>query len=156
MLFRNYLGVSAAVKDGARAAAIAANLPQADWTTLQAIERTAQPLPDGAIQRIVIFDASLPQNANGPSAACLNSVPGTHCNSYVTSDWETYDADKFECNGVPDPDWCGADRDSAFSDPTPALIGVYIEVRHAYITGLFGDGLTIDETAIFRIEPTTR
>lgn len=156
MLFRNYLGVSAAVKDGARAASIASNSPQADWRVLQAIKRTAAPLPDGSINRIIVFDAAMPQNANGPSAACLGSVPGSGCNSYVPADWETYDAEKFECNGLPDPDWCGADRDSAFSDPTPAKIGVYIEVQHNYITGLFGDSLTLTEDAIFRIEPTER
>ncbi len=154
LLFRNYLGVSAAVKDGARAASIASNNPQADWLVLQAIRRTSAPLPDGAIQRIIVFDASLPANANGPSADCLNLLPGTRCNAYVPTDWETYDADKFECNGIPDPDWCGADRDSFFSDPTPARIGVHIEVRHDYITGLFGDSLGIEEVAIFRIEPT--
>ncbi len=156
MLFRDYLGVNAAVKDGARTASIASNLPQADWNVLQAIKRTSQPLPDGAIQRIVVFDASQAQNADGPSQACLNSVPGSGCNSYVPADWETYDAEKFECNGVPDPDWCGADRDSSFSDPNPAKIGVYIEVEHDYVTGLFGSSITIEQHAIFRIEPTTQ
>lgn len=155
MLFRDYLGVTASVKDGARAASIAANDPQADWHILQAVKRTSQAIPDGGVKKIVVFNASLAPNASGPSTACLAGT-AHECNVYTPADWDTYDSDKFECDGGVDPNWCGKDRSSSFSDPSPALIGVYIEVEHAYITGMFGDSITLEEIAIFKIEPTDR
>ena len=34
-------------------------------------------------------------------------------------------------------------------------IGVYIEMRHRYVTGFFGKSVTIRDTSVVRIEPRT-
>ena len=35
----------------------------------------------------------------------------------------------------------------------PDYVGVYIEIIHPYITGLFGSSITHDKTTVIKIEP---
>lgn len=154
MLFRDYLGTTASVGAGARSASIAANDPRSDWHVLQAVKRTSSALPGGSIKRIVIFNAGgsvdgLPVNFDQCKSGF--SQPG-QCNVYQTSDWDVYDPVKFECDGAPDPAWCGNSRLS--SDASPAYIGVWMLVEHAYITGMFGESIDLTTKTVYRIEPT--
>lgn len=156
LLFRDYLGATAAASDGARTASISADDPRADWQVLQSIKRTSAALPEDSLKRIVIFDAgSDPANLLDPQAGCLSGSPaaGSMCNAYTPADWDTYDADKFECDGlVPEPVWCGKDRTS--SDTAPSYIGVWMLVTHKYVTGFVGDSIDLTPMTVYRIEPT--
>ncbi len=156
LLFRDYLGATAAVADGARAASISADDPRADWHVLQSVKRSSSALPEDSLKRIVVFDAGTdPANPLAPQPGCLSGSPtvGSKCNVYAPADWVTYDAEKFECDQVgAEPIWCGKDRTS--SDASPSYIGVWMLVTHEYVTGFIGDSIDLTPMTVYRIEPT--
>lgn len=51
---------------------------------------------------------------------------------------------KYDSGGWPDPDACGMNLDS---------IGVYVQAKHDYITGMIGDHVYVDGQTIMRLEP---
>lgn len=60
-------------------------------------------------------------------------------------EWNTgTDAMEWQSGGWPDPDACGLDLDS---------IGVYVQVKHNYITGMIGDHIHVDGHTVMRLEP---
>ena len=75
---------------------------------------------------------------------------------YTTADFDA-DVDDFDCSGTsPDRFWCPTSRKVAVGGPNgpPDYIGVWIQVKYDFITGLFpGGGMTFDDTTIMRLEP---
>ena len=150
-LFRDYLTVGNATREGAREASVAANTGLADYRTLEAIERAASALPDAAIEKIVIFEATGPDDT--VPAACLGSAQTGLCNVYTAADFDRPTGD-FGCELIPpDPDsyWCPFDREVS-AGTGQDYIGIHIRMEHRYMTGLFGDAVSIDDTTIFKVE----
>jgi hypothetical protein len=73
----------------------------------------------------------------------------------------------FGCTGTSDPEashkvdclWPPFNRQvkstprSVSPAKAPDLLGIYIRVEHGYVTGMFGDGLTITDKVITQLEP---
>lgn len=163
--FKDYLTLANATRDGARTGTTAGNQPNADYLILREIQAAASAMPDGSIERIVIFHAAGPESdvPAGCKAGTASSGSGTPdydgaCNVYTPSDF-ALDADEFDCGGpgsAPDGDWCPLVRKVAVtgSQGPPDYLGIWMEVRYDYITGLFpGGGMTFTDTTIMRIEP---
>jgi hypothetical protein len=158
--FRNYLTLANGTRDGARTGTTAGNGATADYQILQAISSSMSAMSEDDIEQIVIFHADGPDDT--VPAACTTigagSSTGSECNVYDTQDFDL-DEDEFDCGGpgtAPDGGWCPTARRVAVNPPhgPPDYIGVWIQVRYDYITGLFpGSGLTFDDTTIMRIEP---
>lgn len=82
----------------------------------------------------------------------------TRCNIFTPDTW--LDAARYGCddlgNVADDPDfdlnWCPFVRDVSAKDGTD-YVGIYVEMEHQWVTGLFGDTRTITETMIMRLEP---
>lgn len=157
--FRDYLAVANSTRDGVREASVAGNVADADYRMMRAIERASAALPDGVIERIVVFKAT---GANGaiPEACKTTTNPTTldsnSCNLYQPGDFGL-DETEFGCdpssNPTPDPDrhWCPTDRIVAVG--TLDFVGVYMRVSHTYITGLFGTSITFEDTSVLKVEP---
>ncbi len=67
----------------------------------------------------------------GCTANCFRYAWDGSAMSYVSGSW-------------PDPDACGLDLDS---------IGVYVQAKHFYITGIIGDHVYVDGHTVMRLEP---
>lgn len=166
--FRDYLTLNNGTQTGARRASIAANANDADWQILTTINREMAAMPQSQIQRIVVFHANGPTSA--VPSACLSGSSGSPgsgtplwtnaCNVYVTPTWNTWVATDFGCGTViPSPDrfWCPASRKYAATGTNgpPDYVGIYIQIKHKFITGLFGPDQTMNKSSIIQIEPQT-
>jgi Flp pilus assembly protein TadG len=165
-LFRDYLTLNNATSAGGRMASIAGNATTADQQTLNSIEKEISAMPLWQVQRIVIFHASGP-TASVP-APCLSGNTGNvgtnpgyvgACNVYTTSpDWSNLPDTSFGCtSSTLDQYWCPGVRKvaalAALGNGPPDYVGIYVQIKHKFYTGLFGQDLTQTKTTIYRIEP---
>ena len=156
--FRDYLAVANSTRDAAREASVAGNVLDADYRMMRAIERASAALPDGAIERIVIWKASDPSD-EVPSG-CANGIASSGlCNVYSSSGL-TVPKENFGCQekalgdpvDSPDRFWCPGDREVSVGSGLD-YVGVYVRITHEYITGLFGDDVVFEDQMILKVEP---
>jgi len=153
--FRDYLTLSNAASTGARQAGIQGNSASADWNIILAIKNASGAMPLSQITRIAIYKASsptagLPANCDTGGVANCNSYDATAVASVTSSgtqpvSWTT-------CAG-PTSNYCPTGR--VVSASNPDYLGVWVQIVHPWITGLFGKSLTMTQTSIIRLEPQT-
>jgi len=146
----------------ARTAAASGNDVDADWRILQTINQSAAAATRGDIQRIVIFKATT--TGDQPPAACkAGTAADGVCNVYTPADF-VRPASDFDCtNLLLDKRFCPFGPISPAGPPyhrdkrmsALGYIGVYIEMRHRYVTGFVGASVMIRDTTVVRIEPRT-
>lgn len=178
-MFRDYLTLGNAGVAASRAASIAANDKDADYTVLQAVKKESSAFPSGQINRIVIFKAgSSTDTATMTAAGCKTANVGTYnggsvtapatgsCNVYKAADLSKTPESPpgtptgyFRCT-LPtalDQYYCPTGRKYAASNAAghgpPDYIGIYLEINHNWITRLFGNNVTMSNYTITRIEP---
>jgi Flp pilus assembly protein TadG len=169
-LFRDYLTLNNATASGARAAAIAGNAADADYTILQAIRKSSSALPTQNIRRIVVYRAT---NATTPvPSGCLTvaatppagvSGGSNPCNVYTGATLNVARSPAFtSCNqtlGSLQYFWCPTTRKYAAKPDAgngpPDWLGIFIEIRHPWITGLFGQSITLRNTTVVKLEPAS-
>ncbi len=158
--FRDYLAVSNGTRDGAREASVAGDVADADYRVLRAVQRATASLPDGAIERVVVYRAIDPEDTVAdadPSGNCASGIPVAGvCNVYLPSDFLLPVAE-FNCdasNPIPDPDrfWCPRDRQVTIGSGLD-YIGIEITITHDYVTGMFGDSVTFNDYIVLKVEP---
>ena len=163
----------------ARTAAIMGSDATADYEIVQAAKKSLAGVQTNQIQRMVIWNATpragcSSASCQGPGSVvpptCLTGSSTTYsCNTYTpTPHWSnSLTAAAFDCAPNPAPTyadaWCPTTRKTA-QVPAPGCtsnclgppdyVGIYIEYRHNWITGLFGTSVTLRETKITRLEPT--
>ena len=160
LLFRAELTLSNAVRDGGRAASTYGRAPEADFLVLRVLEHSLAPIDEDDIEKVVLFEASGPE-ATLPSGCETASVTGV-CNHYTIADFykalddvSGVDAGNFRCSGAAvDRFWCPVDREASLSGGVD-YIGMYIELEHDFVTGLFGSTKTLDDLVVFRLEVET-
>lgn len=170
LVFRDYLTVGDAVGDAARMGAVVGpdedpdTGANADFEIVRTLRDGLAEIPLANIERIVIFDA-LSSGADDPldqiPAACRAGTPvAGRCNvyepaaSFVAA--QTPDVSYFACSGTgPACAWPATSRDDGPDADTIDYIGVYVRVRHDYLTGIIGSGLTIERATVVRLEPGT-
>lgn len=158
--FRDYLTVNNAAQGGARAGAIAGNDPDADYRIVDAVRVEASATAPGQVVKVVIFKADGP-NGSVPSQ-CLTSATGVTdlCNVYTIGPLSEADPYAWnDCSDVANPAhyWCPGTRKTAATasegNGPPDHLGVWVEVDHPWITGLFGKGIQMESTAVAKLEP---
>jgi Flp pilus assembly protein TadG len=160
--FRDYLTVANGASQGTRMSAIQGNNSAADWETLQAIKKAMGAVPRSQITRIVIFTATGPSST--VPAACKTATSGVSgtCNIFFQSDlaYTTTPATWIATGtcGTTNPIacWPSTNRKVNLTVATggpPDYVGIYIEVLHPWVTGLFGANITLSDTSITQLEP---
>jgi hypothetical protein len=166
--FRDYLTLNNAVATASRKASVAANAPDADYGVVLTIRKEIGAMPLSQVQRIIIFHASGPNSA--APKTCLSGATGSAgsgsplwtgaCNVYTNGspNWTTLTVTDFGCGSSPpaqDRSWCPTNRKYAAQGTfgPPDFVGIYIEIKHKYYTGMFGSDRTMSKTAIIQIEP---
>jgi Flp pilus assembly protein TadG len=167
VVFKSYLSLSSAVNTSARGASTFGSQGDADYHILRRINESASALGRSNITRIVIWHASGPTDS--PPAGCVGGTATSGsgaplytgaCNVYDVDDfaWAVADFDCDSSDGGPDDDnWCPSDRKDylASGGGLPYgtdYIGVYVEVDHQLLTGLWGSEMTMSEYVVTRIE----
>lgn len=175
-LFFAYETVTNGTTAVARSAAIQGDDAAADYEIVQAAKKALSGVNKDRIVRMVIWDATPRSGCSGSQcqgpgstvpAGCTVSSSTERCNVYTPGvHWDnSLTAAAFDCNPNPAPNyansWCPTTRKTAQNPPTgctvdcitPSYLGIMIEYRHDWITGLFGGSVTIKETKITRLEP---
>lgn len=158
-----------ASREGARAASVSGNSPEADFLVLRTIEHGFDAWGVENLDFIVIYHATGPDDTVPESCKLESgSTPGL-CNQYRAIDFQLsiYDAagdptGHFLCESEAlDRFWCPTDRitgigassgDVSFPDG-PAYIGIYMQARHEYMTGFIGSSVLLTDDQVIRIEP---
>ena len=166
-VFKDRLTVDNSTREGSRAASVSGDDLQSDFLILQSVNHSLQNINRPQIEEIIIYRAATPDSP--VPATCLSSGaqsgPTDFCNVYTADAFDEvlYDSlgaenDFFGCitGTSADRHWCPSSRDSSLSGPPPDYVGVYVRVRHPFITGFFGDGLTLTQVSVNRIEPSSR
>ena len=170
LLFKTYLTANDTVLDAARVGAVQGPNPttdgaNADFSIVKSVRDSTAGIDPQDIERIVVYRGR-PSTAGSPMAqvpsVCKNgdaSSVASSCNVYDPI--EAFDAvqrgdtDYFDCSAGTEAS-CGWDPDSRSDGPRAVdidYVGVYVEVKHDMITGLYGTERDIDAAAIQRIEP---
>ena len=130
----------------------------ADFNSLSGMKSalTASGLIDG-VERVVVFrtddpDGEIPTVCKTGTSSVCQIIPG---NAFRTS-WETDSVTAAtQTNGclniATSRNWCPTTRIT--TQATSEYYGVWIQVRHEYIFPIIGDDVTIERTAVMRLEP---
>ena len=156
-MMRDYTALRGTVHEGARAATVIGDNVTADFHILEVIEDSGAPLDDDAIQKVVVFRATGPDDEVDPGCL-LGSSDALDCNLYLPASFAV-DAIDFGCrvDRTLDKYWCPTDRvviQTAANGGPPDFIGVYVEIERQLLSGFFGDTQTLTHTQILRLEPT--
>jgi Flp pilus assembly protein TadG len=179
LVFRSYLTLGNGQRATGRMAAIEGNDSDADWQILQAAKREMAAISNTTITRIVIFNATPTSAGAGPlavPAACQTGARGPNatakCNVYIpASEWATTaKVTDYGCNLIlPNTNnlaagYCPANRNisvtgtgrtPAVAGQGPDIVGIYTEIKHTYLTKIFGNFKTLSDTQYAAIEPRT-
>jgi hypothetical protein len=139
LAFKDWLTISHAGREGARAAAAFGDNPRADFLILDAIGTNLTGVHKGDVKKVEIG------NADTGAKTVYYYTPGGSC------DWTPCpDPDK----GLPiysPPNWLPSSRD--VSAPDTDRIMIRIEYEHHWVTGFFADVSDFDAEITMRLEP---
>jgi hypothetical protein len=152
------LALGNTVRAGSRVASASGADLLADYGIIQAVKRESSALPRGQIQRIIVYRAT--EFGASPSLDCRNGLSngntasgGFPCNVYDTTDFGL-SKDKWGCktNG-PDATWCPNRRKVTLSGTGPEYIGVWMQIKHPWLTRMFGSEVILTDKSVIRLEP---
>lgn len=156
LLFRDSLTTDNASREGARAASTRGNQADADYFILRTVEHGLEAMGLQRLQYVVVFKATGPDDTL-PGACTVASQTGL-CNRYTAADFFAElddtagnDTGNFRC-GTLDSDWCPTTRQTSLAAGTD-YIGIHVQTRHDFVSGLFSGGNDLGETTILRLEP---
>ncbi|MEM9563843.1 MAG: TadE/TadG family type IV pilus assembly protein [Actinomycetota bacterium] len=156
LLFRDSLTTDNASREGARAASTRGNEADADYYILRTVEHGLEAMGLERLDHVIVFRATGP-NDTVPGSCTTASQSGL-CNHYTATEFFAElddavgnDTGNFRC-GTLDSAWCPTTRETSLAAGTD-FIGIHVQTRHQFITGLFTNGQTLSETTILRLEP---
>jgi hypothetical protein len=143
--FKDWLSVSHAAREGARAGATFGADPSADMLVLRDVEQTLATAGVGAGTQTRVFDPI------GGSSTTYTFAPGTGCTDIPgCCDW-TPCPDPFRPGVYVPPIWNPVTRD--ISAPFTDRIGVEVQFTHNWLTGFFVPSTDFTTATDFQIEP---
>ncbi|MGB7859416.1 MAG: TadE/TadG family type IV pilus assembly protein [Acidimicrobiia bacterium] len=153
LAFKDWLSVSNASRQGARAGATFGDDPSADILVLRNVEDTLSPVGLAASNTVRIFEAR-----PGGTGTTYTFAPGTGCGTVAM--WPGGPLPGC-CDWTPCPEpgrptyivpiWDPLSRD--ITAPITDRIGVEIVFSHAWVTGFFGSTTDFTTATDFQIEP---
>lgn len=157
--WRDNLSVTNAGRAGVRTVASGGDERHADYDALQAIRGAIDGIRNTQIDHVVIYESTTSDGA--PSATCAagtsSTVVGSRCNVYTAAQLTNLVPADFtgptDCGGAPDRFYCPmTDRETDF-DVGTSYVGVYVQVRRDFITGVFPGSITIKDHSVMRLDP---
>lgn len=135
-----------AARAGGRVAAAQALNSAYATNAAQSVSSALRSLPSTEPQEMWVYKA----NSNGyPGTGTDFSSCGTNCIKYL---WlpasKQFDTANPQGNGWP------ASSQNVCTDPFDEL-GIYVKIKHSFITNLFGATVSLDDHSVFRLEPTS-
>ena len=158
MGFNSLLSTYNTSRSSARVASAMGNEPESDFSVVRAAVKAANAAVKADLERIVVFRATGPDSVVPPECTTGTiGVTGT-CNVYLPADFDA-PIDDYGCGvGERDSYWCASNRKVSLTGAQgpPDYIGVWVQVRHGMLTGLFGGEKVLTDQTVMRIEPRRR
>lgn len=150
LLLKDAVAVTAAVRVGARTASSEPRNPDFLTDTALAMSRTVATLDkDGLVGanggNLYIYEAQ--KNGWPKGATDANFVCGDNCVRY---NWVSASSGFVP---VGTPNWDASEVNACTGDPDHTVVGVRLEYRHTFLTGIFGGGMTLTDEAVQSFEP---
>jgi Flp pilus assembly protein TadG len=147
----------AATRSGVRANASLGKDVLADYQALTSLRADlAASGMLGQIELVVVYRSA---TADGePPPNCLSATAtGTRCNIFSQADIQTLNQATFStttgCSTASrSSTWCPSDRND--NQLTADYVGMYVRIRHPFITNFYGSGMAISQRSVMRIEPS--
>jgi len=161
LFMRDVVSVSSSVHVGTRMASVAAGAGPATCTpspctpptapalaqlAANAIQQAGSAMPQNQINWIEIYNANtagFPMPAGNTTSNC-----STDCVKYI---WNSSKNQFVYSSGS----WSSASINACINDPGRMSVGVIMNATHPWITGLFGNGATVQERSVMQFEPLT-
>jgi hypothetical protein len=159
LLMRDVVAVNSSVHVGTRMASVSAGAGPATCTpspctpptapmlaqlAANAIQQAGSAMPQDQINWIMVYRANTdgyPQPAGNTSATCA-----ADCVKYVWSD----SGNKFVYSSG---GWTSSTINACINDASRMSVGVIMNASHPWITGLFGNQVTVQERSVMQFEP---
>jgi hypothetical protein len=163
LMMRDVVSTNSSVRTGARVASAAAgagpgtcqasanpppctpaSAPAVAQLAADAIQRAGSAMPKDSIQWVMIYSANAagyPMPTGNTSYTCSSK-----CVRYV---WDK-GLNKFRYSSG---SWDSKSINACLNDPGRESVGVVLQARHNWITGFFGDGVTLEERSVMQFEP---
>lgn len=152
LAMNDYLAVSSAVRAGSRTASGNGDDILSDYNTMKVVVREAGALSSGDIVSIVVYRADAFGAAPPADCQAGTSVPG-QCNVFTPADFSR-SQDDFGCTPTsPDRYWCPRDRKVSLTGSGTEFVGVWMKVRHRWVTKMFGSNRDLTDSSVIRLEP---
>lgn len=158
LAWRSGIAANEGVRTAARIGSNAGKNRAADFNALSGMKSalTASGLIDG-VQRVVVFrtdatDGAIPTACKTSSTSACQVITGAN---FRTS-WETQSMTSATqadgcLNVATSRNWCPTSR--VHAQATAQYYGVWVQIRHDYLFPIIGDDVTIERTAVMRLEP---
>jgi hypothetical protein len=159
LLMRDVVSVNSSVHVGTRMASVSAgagpatcspspctppSAPMLAQVAANAIQQAGSAMPQDQINWIIVYRANsdgYPQPAGNTTATCSSD-----CVRYVWSD----SGNKFVYSSGA---WTSSTINACINDASRMSVGVIMNASHPWITGLFGDHVTVQERSVMQFEP---
>lgn len=128
-----------------------ASAPALAQEAADAVQRSGTAMPEDYIDYLLVYKA----NSQGFPGLEGNTAMPADCNgvaSCVKFTWRD-SANAFRYSGG---SWASSSINACFPGTPTApqdRVGVFLQARHPFITGIFGDGITLSERAVMDFEP---
>jgi hypothetical protein len=145
LLMRDDLSFNQAARAGARAASAMPRNDDYQSVAANAVAGALRGISPSAVQSLTIF------RADPATGKPLDGAdPATCTKDCVRFTWN-HDAQRFDVvNGT---SWPAADQRACGDEADTDYLGVQLQGFHPWLTRLFGNGVTVQEKAIMRLEP---
>lgn len=163
LMMRDVVSTNSAVRTGARSASAAAGsgpgtceasadpppctpatAPQVAQVAADSIQKAGSAMPKSSIEWILVYSANT-QGYPLPTGN-TNLVCSSKCVKYV---WDN-GLSRFRYSSG---SWSSASINACLNDPNRESVGIVMQVRHPWQTGLFGSGITLQERSVMQFEP---
>jgi hypothetical protein len=159
LLMRDVVSVNSSVHVGTRMASVSAGAgpatcspspctpptaPMLAQLAANSIQQAGIAMPQDQINWIIVYRANTdgyPMPAGNKAATC-----STDCVKYV---WSKASNKFVYSSGT----WASSSINACINDASRMSVGVIMNARHPWITGLFGDSVTVQERSVMQFEP---
>jgi hypothetical protein len=165
--WRKSIEVSGTLRTGVRVTSGLGDDRPADLETLRALNAGIAEVGSANVRRVIVYEST--SVGGGVPSQCLSVVPDPSagagvnqvCNVYAPQQLAGLSAARFggsatACEG---DDWdrfyCPVSHREARQGSAngPDYVGIWMEVDYEYLFGVLGDGLTMRDSTVMRIEP---
>jgi Flp pilus assembly protein TadG len=143
-MFKDWLSVSAAARAGARMGASQPRSPTFAQDSADQVTNALSDLRTANIQAVWVYRTT---GATGlPDSGSFAS-----CGVCVKFTWNTATRSLTQSSG----NWPSTSQNACAGDPARDTLGVYVKYKHSSPLGFFFNNMTISESTVMWIEPTT-